>query len=831
MLPKSLDTIERESFNAVKSPLEYPAAELNEVTEPCNAAVSNDILSLNGSYLMTDGGEEQPDFTKGISAVIPCTVQTALFENGMIPDPMFGKNDKFAREAAYKIWWFKKEFDYSGSLINPTLCFDGVCHKAHFWLNGTYLGCHEGMFGGPFYKVGHILKEHNTLIIKIENSPADPKHYSEYADFDEGWKDGVVINCVYGWHYACIPTRGIWSNVYLKSTPALFCERPFIATEDYKTGRIGICIKAEGSGKGKLHITVKPHNFVGEAQYFIADFNCNGTEHIHYSLTVKNHKLWWPNGYGEQPLYDVSTVIITENDSAQRFDETIGIRQIEMLPENGVPNPEHYNWLFSINGKYIFIKGTNWCTTDALLRCTEEKYDRFLTLAKHQNLQLLRAWGGGLPETDYFYAKCDELGLMVQQEWPTCWGSPKTQPEAALAETAVLNTIRLRNHASLVRWAGGNELSATDEPSIRRMAQIAVELDGTRPFHRTSPYAGSLHSYGTYWEMEEMDSALQLRAPFIGEFGMASAPNYESIAKYIPESELSQNVSRSRKSCFNYHTPRFNEFLWPESYNDMDHLLMRASEFLEINTLRDFILGTQLAQSVAIRHTLEAQRADSPNAAGVCYYKLTDVYPACSWSTVDYYGVPKISYYVIKNAFEPLHPMLEIKSINAVCEYPLFLLDDTLAAKGSSCKIAVKAYDCDLNIIKSEEFAVTPKSEVNPMGIFRLNDSEKEAVRVISVRLYREGILAGDALYIQNYKNDLGCLINMPKADISVSAKDGYAVITNNSGVPAVGVFLENLPHDTEFTAEDNFILLEGFETRKIKINIEDGLSIRALNT
>ena len=830
MLPKSLDTIERESFNAGKSPLEYPAAELNEVTEPCNAAVSNDTLPLNGNYLMTEGGEEQPDFTKGISAAIPCTVQTALFENGTIPDPMFGKNDKAAREAAYKTWWFKKEFDYSGSLTNPTLCFDGVCHKAHFWLNGTYLGCHEGMFGGPFYKVGHILKEHNTLIIKIENSPADPKHYSEYADFDEGWKNGVVVNCVYGWHYACIPTRGIWADVYLKSTPALLCERPFIATEDYKTGRIGICIKTEGSGKGKLHVTVKPHNFTGEAQYFAADFNCGGTEHLHYSLTVKNHKLWWPNGYGGQPLYDVSTVIITENGSAQRFDETIGIRQIEMLPENGIPNSEHYNWLFSINGKYIFIKGTNWCTTDALLRCTEEKYDRFLALAKHQNLQLLRAWGGGLPETDYFYAKCDELGLMVQQEWPTCWDSPKTQPEAALIETAVLNTVRLRNHASLVRWAGGNELSATDEPSIKRMAQIAVELDGTRPFHRTSPYAGSLHSYGTYWEMEEMDSALQLRAPFIGEFGMASAPNYESIAKYIPESELSQNVSRTGKSCFNYHTPRFNEFLWPESYNDMDHLLMRASEFLEIKTLRDFILGTQLAQSVAIRHTLEAQRADSPNAAGVCYYKLTDVYPACSWSTVDYYGVPKISYYVIKNAFEPLHPMLEIKSINAVCEYPVFLLDDTLAAKDSGCKIAVKAYDRDLNIIKSEEFAVTPKSEVNPIGIFRLNDSEKEAVRIISVRLYREGIIAGDALYFQNYKNDSGCLINMPKTDITVTAEDGCAVITNNSGVPAVGVFLENLPHDTEFTAEDNFILLEGFETRKIKINIEDGLSIRALN-
>lgn len=827
---KSLDLIEKEAFGAEPSPFETPAIFLNECVSfetPQKELLS---FSLNGSYEMTDGGDDIPDFKNSINANIPCTVQTALFDAGKIPDPMFGKNDKFARDAAYKIWWFKKEFTYDGSLQNPRLHFDGVCHKAHFYLNGMYLGEHTGMFGGPDYFVKDLLKENNTLLVKIENSPADPKKYSEYADFDEGWKNGVVVNCVYGWHYACIPSRGIWADVSLISTPNCSFERPFILTEDYKSGKIGICLKSESEGKGYIKIKVSPYNFKGETQYFTTEFNCNSNTKLHYSLNIKNHRLWWPNGYGEQPLYRFEIYIKGENDVTQKFDEVIGIRQVEMKPIDDIPNPENYNWRFFINGKYVFIKGTNWCTTDALLRCTPERYDRFLSLAKHQNLQLLRAWGGGLPETDYFYRKCDELGLLVQQEWPTCWDSPKTQPTEPLIETARIHTIRIRNHPSLVRWAGGNELSATDEVSVKEMAKIAFSLDGTRPFHRTSPYAGSLHSYSTYWEMEEMDAALNLRAPFIGEFGMASSPNLESVARYVPKEELSAPINRNTKNCINYHTPRFNEFEWPETYNDMDHLLKRASEFCEIKTLEDFIFSTQLAQSVAIRHTLEAQRSESPKAAGICYYKLTDVYPACSWATVDYYGVPKIPYYVIKDAFAPLHAMLKIESIDAKAEYPVILLDDILLSKGKGCIIKVTAFDNTLKTVAQSEYPFKSKADVNLVGTFKLSNEEKENVRIISVQLFIDGVLADDTFYLQNYKKDIGCLKRLPKSDITLESKDEYAVITNHSDIPAVGVFIENLSCDTLFTAEKNFLMINPYETRKIKVSHSDNLSVRGIN-
>ena len=202
---------------------------------------------------------------------------------------------------------------------------------------------------------------------------------------------------------------------------------------------------------------------------------------------------------------------------------------------------------------------------------------------------------------------------MVAQEWPTCWDSQKVQPLEALEETARLNTVRLRNHPSLLWWAGGNESAQADGEAMDRLARIAFELDGTRPFRRTSPYGGSLHNYDTYWMLQDMDRALTLDAVFIGEFGMASAPNLQSVYRYIPEEE--RDVwDPAAKSALNYHTPRFNEFRWPEQYNDMDHLLYHAAAFGAIDSLETFVTNTQLAQAVAIGDQLMSALTDQPFA-------------------------------------------------------------------------------------------------------------------------------------------------------------------------------------------------------------------------
>lgn len=830
---RSLDELEKEIFNPKPSVFESQATVLDEIDEIITEKSSVSRISLNGEYQLIDGGTvaDRTDLSKNwensVKADIPQTVHTSLFNAGIIPDPLFGKNDKAAREESYKTWWYKKEFDYDFSLANPMLCFDGVCYNAVFWLNGVFLGGHIGMFGGPFYDVKNILKENNTLIVKIENAPADPRPYSEYADHDEGWKYGVVVNCVYGWHYACIPSRGIWSDVYLADKPSVQAEKPFILTSDYRSGKVDICVKLSEKAKGKIKIKISPHNFEGETQNFGAEFDA---ESLHYTLNINNHKLWWPNGYGEQNLYKFDIILEIDGSISQHFSDIIGLRQIEMKPLVSGKDEKLYNWRCFVNGEYIFLKGSNWCTTDALLRFSNKNYDRFLSLAKHQNLQLLRAWGGGMPESDYFYQKCDELGLMVVQEWPTCWDSHKIQPMEALIETALIHTIRLRNHPSLLWWAGGNESEEADGKCMEELARIAYELDGTRPFRRTSPYGGSYHNYGTYWLMEDMNHSLNHEAVFMGEFGMASAPNLQSVHRYIPKEEWDVWNPKA-KNAFNYHTPRFNEFKWPEEYNDMDHLLRCALEFGEINSIEDFVFGTQMAQATAIRHTLESFRANSPNSTGICYYKLTDVYPACSWSTVDYYGVPKIPYYIFKNAFAPLHISLEIKSVEGVNSYPLYLLDDNLALKNKKSCAKIEILNKRLETIYRQELNFVSDKQVNNIGLIEVDNSVMEEMLIISLRLYSENELLDDVCYFQNYRKEIGVLKNLPKTDVAIKAENGFAVIENIGDIPAIGLFVECLEKDTEFTAEDNFIMLYPNEKRSIKVNISEGLSVRGFNT
>ena len=198
---RSLDEVEKAYWNPGPSPLDAPLTPCTMLPAiPTCEDAPLTALSLDGEWELAPDGYTKDrvagDWADAIPARVPGTVHTALLEHGDIPDPMVGRNDKLARENSYRVWWMKRRFSAASLEGEPTLIFEGVCYRARFWLNGTYLGEHSGMFGGPVYPVGQLLREENTLVVRIENAPADPMAYSEYADHDEGWKNGVVINCV-----------------------------------------------------------------------------------------------------------------------------------------------------------------------------------------------------------------------------------------------------------------------------------------------------------------------------------------------------------------------------------------------------------------------------------------------------------------------------------------------------------------------------------------------------------------------------------------------------------------------------------------------------------
>lgn len=783
----------------------------------------------------TDIALEWEDSFKGS---VPNSVHTMLFEAGKIEDPLFAKNDKRARENSYRTWWFKKEFNYDTNLENPVLHFDGICYRCQVWLNGTYLGLHSGMFGGPDYNISGLLKEKNVLIVKIFNAPADPKAYSEYADYDDGWKYGTVVNCVYGWHYACIPSRGIWRSVHIDSTPKTVTEKPFFVPVS-TDGTVDLILRTSGKkSNGKISVNIKPKNFKGKCFGFQKEFVRLSEENevLHYRFKIENPKLWWPNGHGEPNLYEAEVTFAPQGDIPTYCKTSFGIRTVEMAPLPDGMREDMLNLTYVINGKPIFVKGSNWCTLDALLRFPNERYDRFLSLIKEQHIQLLRAWGGGIPESDYFYDKCDELGIMVRQEWPTCWDSDRTQPEDELADTVIRNLIRIRNHPSLVTLAGGNESTNADSPAMTRMARMCFEYDGTRVFYKTSPfgganpYGGVIHSYITYWDRQDIDATLNLEAPVIAEFGMASAPNIRSVNRYLPDDEKSVWPPKE-KGSFHYHMPRFNEC---EGYIDMDFIGKRIGEFSRAETMQEWIDASQMAQATVIRHLLEKMRSRWPESVGVYYYKTTDVYPACSWATIDYYGVQKLSYYVIQDAYAPIHSALVFKSVDVKCgdKIPVYYFDDNCETTGKNVTVNVKAYDSSLLQTENKIYDATGKTGFSSfVGEFEMSKKAAESKPLFIVsEVVMDGNVCDRTFYWLNFKDKSGCIYDIPRAEIDVKTENGKVYLKNTSSVPAVGVTVECPLNDEVFTVSDNVFWLEAGETVCLDVNITDGLEIKAFN-
>lgn len=828
----SMDELDRRSFKAGPSPLDSEPEIVALKSGSYSSPTSAPGLVLDGEWQLAEEGSAEQRLTgnwrDAVPATVPGSVHAALFAAGKIPDPKLGRNDSIAHAQSFKTWWFKRTFACPKNVMGEKLVFDGVAIHCTVWLNGQYLGQHEGMFGGPVFDITGMLRDKNTLIVKLEPAPGDPSQWNNPA-----WQSTVVFNNVYGWHYSSIPALGLWRSVRVEGVTPVKVEHPFVATRDARSGMIDVVVNLTGisnSWSGRLSGTISPENFAGKSHKFYRDLSSDSrTRRLHFRLRVPEPRLWWPNDLGEQNLYRLKLSFKPDRPGAADVKQiTFGIRTLEMepLPEGAKTNL--YNWMFVVNGRPIFIKGAGWCTMDSSMDFSRARYERFISLAKSQHIQMLRGWGSGMPETDDFYDLCDRAGILVMQEWPTAWNSHEVQPSDVLEETVRLNTLRLRNHASLAMYGGGNESSKPYGPVIDMMGRLAIELDGTRPFHRGEPFGGSSHNYDCWWGRKTLDHNLTMISSFWGEFGIASMPVLESVLRYLPDSEKTLWPAPDDGSIA-HHTPIFN------TSQDMDRLRQYSGYFTSGLTLKEFIRGSQMAQVVAVRHTLERARSRWPECAGALYYKLNDNYPAVSWSSVDWYGAPKLGHSFFQQAFAPLHAAVIMDSVtnnSKAVNFPVYLFDDANALRGEKWQVIVRAFDSRLEMVKRETF--TSSGGILPprrLGEFSLTQLQTESTPLLIVAEVRVGdSLADRSFYVSNFERSRDCLFRLPPAWVILETRRGKAVVTNKGQVPAVGVMVQRLGHLDTFTASENAFWLDPGETKTIAVNSTDGLTVEAFN-
>jgi beta-mannosidase len=830
--PLALDDLDRERFHAGPSPLETPMETVALRPGAAGHPAGPAMLVLDGEWQLAANGNEVERLTgnwpDAIPATVPGGVHMALERAGIIPDPKFGRNDQLAHDQSFQTWWYCTTFARPRAADGARLVFDGVANHATVWLNGRRLGEHEGMFGGPTFEVAGLLEERNTLVVKVDPAPGRREDWN-----NPHWQKTVTFNNTYGWHYSSIPALGIWRSVRVAGAPAVRLKAPFVATHDAARGEVSLVVDlagAAGGWTGTLHGSIAPENFAGAPLHFVREVRAaSPAMRLHLRFRIPEPRPWWPNGLGDPNLYRLTLSFVPPKGVPDRFECAFGLRTIAMAPLPEGPQPKKYNWTFVVNGCPMFVKGSGWCTMDSSMDFSRARYARFLSLARDQHCQMLRGWGSGMPETDDFYDLCDRYGIMVMQEWPTAWDSHERQPYEPLVETVQLNTLRLRNHPSLVMWGAGNETPMPIGRVIDRMARAAVELDGSRPFHRSEPWGGSAHNYDVYWGDAPLERMLSLTADFWGEFGIAALPVYESVQRYLPDAE--KNLwPPPEDGAFAHHTPTFNKG------SDLNHLRICAGYFTAGRTMRDFIRGSQVAQATGVRHTLELARTRWPHCTGALYYKANDNYPAASWSFADWYGAPKIAHYVFQDAFAPLLGCALFPTFDAAGQdlaLPVFLLDDADALQHAvAWNVIVRAYDSSLNELKRQVFAGQGQVDrVRQVGTFNLPAAQTAThPLLVVVETFCDGQSVIRTCYWINFATVKDCLFTLPRTTLALRVLNDRATVTNTGRLPAVGVHVERPGHLDTFRIEDNYFWLDPGEARTVVVSHATGLESHAWN-
>uniref|UniRef100_UPI003D7EE713 glycoside hydrolase family 2 protein n=1 Tax=Kineococcus sp. SYSU DK004 TaxID=3383125 RepID=UPI003D7EE713 len=617
-----------------------------------------------------------------LPATVPGTVHTDLLDAGLVEDPYAGL------EEAAQAWLHRSAWDYELTFTagapaageRTDLAFDGLDTVAALELNGVPLGRTANMHRRYRFDVtGALAAGENRLRVRFTSA----LEHAEGVEKDLGARPRAYahpFNAVrkmaasFGWDWGPdLQTAGIWKPVSLQRwrTARLAAVRP-LAVLDGSTGRLRVAVDVERSGlegAGDLALHVRVRDLPGGELTASAPVAA-GASAAEVAVDVERAPVWWPRGYGEQPLVRVEVELRTRaGDLLDRSEHRTGFRSVRL---DTAPDEHGTSCVLVVNELPVFVRGVNWIPEDHLLtRLDRARYARALGDAVEANVNLVRVWGGGIYESDDFYALCDELGLLVWQDvLLACAAYAEEDPLGAELEAELRdNAVRLAAHPSLAVWNGGNEnLWGHEDWGWKEelggstwglgwyedlLPRVLAELDGTRPYSPGSPSSpaspAGLHpndpDHGTHhvWDVwNELDwTRYRDRVPrFCSEFGWQAPPSAATLAELLGPDE------RSTTSPV---------FLAHQKAVDGNGKLERgmAPHTGVPADFDDWVWAAQLNQARAVTAAVEHHRSWWPRTAGSVYWQLNDCWPVTSWSVVDGAGRRKPAFHALRHAYAP----------------------------------------------------------------------------------------------------------------------------------------------------------------------------------
>jgi beta-mannosidase len=716
-----------------------------------------------------------------VPAKVPGIVQNHLFQDGRIEDPYWEMNNEKILWVEEKEWWYFKDFvvpdDLRGEKYHIGL--EGITYRANVWLDGVNIGNVEGMFLRHYLDVTRLIRPG-----KIQRLTVRCRALERSSEDRPGGKvrrsavrsSGVVAPFSYWWNWSphLVPI-GIWKSVTLRITGGAIFNPPFVRTKirwdecaEAASAEVDTIVDIESCFPKPEPCVIRGIitgvGFKDESLAITERLILNpGDNEVEIRQILKRPRLWWPNGMGEHPLYQVElTVEDGDGNILDRCATEFGVRELAYLQNKDaewvqaihgqsnrlwsiVGNP--YPWTFSINRKRFFVRGTNWLPVDNLFRLTEERYQRLLDQVEDANINMLRVWAGGIQETEIFYQLCDRKGILTWVEfWLACASYPVMPQELFLK--CASNAIQcIRNHPSVVLWSGGNEYNP-DEPEnkelVDKLALVCNQYDPTRQFRRGSPYKGDRHggllmlptrTSNKYHDILNGDARLVLYRTEVAV--MRSAPMLESIQKFMGADKLWP----IDKPTWQYH-----HAVVAEQERD-------AREYGGLADLEHWILATQIAHGQCHRHNLEYCRQTKYWCSGCMQWQINVSWPAFHRELIDWYGVPKAAFYMYRRAARDNVVVADMEKYtfdgNELFHPTIYAITDKQFRLGE-VRVRAVIYDLEMKPLYQQEAAVTLEADSSEKAFridWRIPEDYLQKVFFLHLEMWRLNELLAENLY------------------------------------------------------------------------------------
>lgn len=615
---------------------------------------------------------------RAVPATVPGCVHTDLLAAGLIPDPYLDLNEAAVAWVGRVDWRYETTVEIGPETLDADrvdLVALGLDTVAAVDLNGEVVAETANMHRSYRIPVGDRLRRGaNRLGVTFAaGEPAasraseqiGPRPYVSDYPFNAIRK----MACNYGWDWGpTLITAGLWRPLLLHAwdTARIDAVRPLVELD----GGTGVVhahvdlerVDPERTAERALTLRVSVGDQVQQAEVPA------GATAVVVDVRVSGAALWWPRGFGEQPLYPVRVVLLDPTDETTPLDEwrgRVGFRTIHL---DTTPDADGTPFTLLVNGAPVFARGVNWIPDDCFpSRITAQRYAERLEQAVAANVNLVRVWGGGIYESDDFYDRCDELGLLVWQDFLfACAAYAEEEPLASeVAAEAREAVTRLSPHPSLALWNGNNEniwgfddWGWRDELDGRTwgwgyytdvLPGIVAELDPGRPYSPGCPYSfspgvhpnddrhGTTHLWDV-WNELDYTAYRDHRPRFSSEFGWQGPPTWATLTRAVHDQPL---------------TPESPGVLAHQKAADGQEKLRRglARHLPEPENFDDWHWAMSLNQARAVRFGVEHLRSLNPYCQGSVVWQLNDCWPVTSWAAVDGDGRRKPLWYALRDAF------------------------------------------------------------------------------------------------------------------------------------------------------------------------------------